>query len=584
MCAYYVYALNMPLSYSFTKTFSVLTLFIAALGQTAHAQTLPPSADPSRQNLPIWKEDDFAKIKQQSQEKQTDNAPSLPNEVANIKFVLKSLVLDGATGFPQNKLQQIYQNDVGTEITLGRLFEIMRAVQQLYYDSGYTLSQVFIPEQNIQDGRIKLQVIEGYVAEVDIDTALIPSDIISGFKSDVLSMYPLNTRKLERLMLILNDRPALDVSSVLSATDSKNAHGKGAVKLTLKQNVNLKVKNKYVEFDNYGSSFSGSGQTTVGMNITRNLPNYSDLLTSFVQTTSAREMRQGYLSYNIPVFGASGTTIHVSSSLTFTEPGGNLDDLDIKGKSGNVSASVSYPIIRQRDQSFIVEAGFDYKNTKTDILDERLSEDRTRAVALQARYSFSDRYKGINILNLKYAQGFDILNERPSGSEELSREDGQSDYKKLEFSASRLQSITAHIDLIGSIRGQYTHDPLLSSEEFGFGGGYLGRGYDPSEIAGDNGIALSLEARYKSMLHIYNTPLNYQLYTFYDFGKIWNIDPSEKGNVSAASFGAGTRVQLSDQYSMDLNFALPLTKSVNNSPKYTDENSPRVLFSFKYQF
>jgi hemolysin activation/secretion protein len=552
--------------------------------QKTNAQSLPSSADPARQNNPLKKENNFSKVEPQDAQNQKAVAPNLPPETANLKFTFKSLKVNGATAFPTSQIEALYKNLIGSEITFSQLVEIMLSLQQMYYDSGYGLSQVYIPSQDIKNGNITFQVVEGYVAEIDIDPKLLDVNLINGFKSSILSMRPLSTKKLERIMLILNDRPGLDVSSLLSTVKQKSTLGNGAVRLTLKQNDTPKNGTRHLGFDNYGSNFSGSGQITAGIDFVKNLPNYSDLALGFTQTTSAREMRQGFLSYTIPMFGVSGTTLNLSSAITFTEPGGNLDVLDIKGLSKNISGSVSYPFIRQRDKTLTLSSGFDVKDTRTDILDERLSEDRIRALFLETKYMFSDNLFGINILNAKYSQGFDILGARESGSIDLSREQGRSDFKKLDLSATRLQSITNSIDILATARGQYTSDPLLSSEEFGFGGATMGRGYDPSEIAGDKGVSFSIEARRKGTLNLSNQSLNYQIYGFYDFGKIWNIDPSSKNKISAASLGIGTRMFFSNKYQIDINLAMPLTKSVENPPKYSDKDSPRLLFSTKYDF
>ena len=112
-----------------------------------------------------------------------------------------------------------------------------------------------------------------------------------------------------------------------------------------------------------------------------------------------------------------------------------------------------------------------------------------------------------------------------------------------------------------------------------FGGGQMGRGNDPSEITGDKGIAATIEIRKNITLPKFDAAI--QGYTFYDFGKVWNIDPSAKDRISAASSGVGVRVGLSSGWSADLNAAIPLTKNPENPPKYVNGQSPRILFSLQ---
>src|SRR5690606_6920501 len=99
----------------------------------------------------------------------------------------------------------------------------------------------------------------------------------------------------------------------------------------------------------------------------------------------------------------------------------------------------------------------------------------------------------------------------------------------------------------------------------GVGGIGFGRGYDPSEVTGDHGIAAKVELQWKEPI-TFNTPFinSYQLYGFYDIGRVWNEDAttSAQKRDSVASAGAGLRFDLN--YDMEGGFAVafPLTREV----------------------
>ncbi len=573
----------MALPYFSWKHLVLMTGVLFFAGRYCYAQNVPSSADPGRQSSPIEKrQDQFPDIKPFDPSVQRARAPDLSPETAQATFIFNSLTITGAQAFTPETLGSYYQRYLGQEITVSQLFDVLTDIQQLYQDHGYTISKVSMPEQNIKSGHIIFNVIEGYVGKVDIDPEIISSDLIDSFSQDVLAMRPLNTIRLERLMLILNDRPQLDVAAVISAADDQLP---GAVKITLKPLNTNEPLTRYIGFDNHGSNFTGSGQVTAGGNFSQGLPNYSDLDLFLIQTTSAQEMRQAGAAYHLPVFGISGAMLNISSNMTRTEPGDTLDVLDVQGKSTSITAALSYPLIRQREEAWIVSAGLSYKNVLTNILQDRLFDDRTRSLFIDTKYSFSDRYLGLNAFQASYHQGFNILGARETGSIDLSREAGRSDFRKVEISASRLQQLTGSFDLLGRVKGQYAWNPLLSSEEFGFGGSDLGRGYDPSELTGDKGVSASLELRYRNNLNFQGQrPWVYQLYGFYDIGKVWNIDPGSKNTVSGASAGLGARLWINDDYQFDLNLSAPLTNPADNPPQYANGSSPRALLSFKYQF
>jgi hemolysin activation/secretion protein len=118
-------------------------------------------------------------------------------------------------------------------------------------------------------------------------------------------------------------------------------------------------------------------------------------------------------------------------------------------------------------------------------------------------------------------------------------------------------------------------DDLLTSEQFGVGGSNFGRGYDDSEIIGDNGYAGKAELQYNEHLGLtYADTL--QPYGFFDYGEVSNRHAlsGEKKEQSLASTGVGLRIKLTNNFSGQLEIAQPLTKDVA-----TEQNKdPRFFF------
>ena len=90
--------------------------------------------------------------------------------------------------------------------------------------------------------------------------------------------------------------------------------------------------------------------------------------------------------------------------------------------------------------------------------------------------------------------------------------------------------------------GQIAGGPLLSSQECGYGGTSIGRGFEPSVISGDDCFSALGELRYDISTEAMGLK-KLQPYAFADYGSIWNIDPpiGTAAHDSAASVGAGIR-------------------------------------------
>lgn len=554
----------------------------AALAQAVSTQ-IPPSGEAGRQPTPLEeRREDFTSTRP-AEPDVVIRPPALDPALAAQTFTLRSLTVNGANAFPAAELQALYARDLGQTITVARLFDILTDIQKLYHAAGYTLSKVSLPEQDIARGDVVFEVIEGYVAEVVIDDGLIPAPILEAFQRDVLAMQPLNVVRLERLLLLLNDRPGLSVGSILSPMPSDGqSYPPGAVRLSLQKNNYKPSSLGYLDINNHGSNFTGPVQLTGALMLDERLPNYSDLTMYYTQAASSQEMRQGGVEYNLPLAGLSGLIGSFRAGRTVTEPGENLDILDVTGSSVFYSAGLSYPLIRQRDRSLYVGVDFNYKNSYTDLLQEALFRDRIRSVSWDVGYSFSDRFYGLNICGLKVVQGLNILGAAANSADDLSRPEGKSSFTKAEFSAARLQAVTPHISILGSLKGQYTNTPLLSGEEFGFGGSQIGRGYDIAEISGDNGVSASFEVRYADLIG--GPFIASDVYAFYDMGKVWNIDPLSKDKQSAHSAGLGLRGEMPAGLSMDVTLAFPLTKAIDSPPHYSNESGPRFMFSLRQNF
>ncbi len=550
----------------------------------AFAQTNLGPADPARIK------DRAAPASQEWQKLET--APVSPKAVTfvpegadTIRFTLRSLTIEGMTAYTDAQVEPFYKEYLGTEISAAILFKIMEGIQQKYLDEGYTLTKVVIPNQKIEDGNARLQVVEGHVSEIEIDPSIKDSPAIRQAREKILLMRPLNTLMLERLLLVLNDLPDLNVSAILASPKETGPRDRkpGSVRLILQRN---EVPYSYgdVAFDNHGSVFAGPYQGRVLGRLPHVGLNYSELSALFLGSVPLQEQKFVSLHYALPIFGVSGAKLDLGATVARTEPGSDLDILDVRGQSKSFSAQISYPLIKQRAHNLVIDGGIEFKNSKTDLLDDELYDDRQRIVGIGGSYRFSDSFKGLNIIDLHLYKGLDILGVREKGSDRLSRLDGRPDFTKVNFSAGRLQALPHEFEAYVMLSGQYTAVPLLSSEEFGFGGGSIGRGYNPSEIAGDKGVAVSFEVRAKKIYFTGNRGLVLQPYGFFDIGKVWNIDFGDTTAMSAASAGAGIRFNINNIWDSDVSLAFPLTQDAENPPKYAHEEGPRLLFSLSRKF
>jgi hemolysin activation/secretion protein len=479
-------------------------------------------------------------------------------EMEKVKFILKEIIVEGTTVYQGSDFLPFYEQFLGKEISLAKVYEVAGAITAKYRNDGYLLSRANVPAQRIKDGVVRIQVIEGFVDKIEIEGMVEGrKEQLWAYLDKIEASRPLQVKVLERYLLLVDDLPGVTVESVL--TPSKETPGAANLTLLLKH----KTVDGYASLDNRGSRFNGPIQGSAGGNLNSILGLYEQTGFNFVTTEPTSELIY-FNGKHEQQIGGEGTKILLSGSLSRTEPGSTLETFNVEGDSSTISALISHPFIRSREKNLSGRFGFLVRNSETDILGSLSSRDRLRVFSLGFSYDFVDKFRGVSLLALQFSQGANIFNATESGSANLSRTQGKSDFSKISANLWRRQNISHGFSFLVEATGQYAFDTLLASEEFGFGGAQFGRGYDSSEISGDHGASVKVELQYfhkvgKKYLK------SLQPYGFYDYGSVWqkgNDFTGSSRHSSLSSVGGGIRFSLTDWLSGYVEAAKPLDDQV----------------------
>jgi hemolysin activation/secretion protein len=500
-----------------------------------------------------------------------ERAPTrAPAGADRIRFVLRELTLDGVTAYPPGELESLYVDSIGEEIALTDIYRIAEAIQRRYRDDGYFLTRVLVPAQTAREGRFQLKVLEGYIDDIELegDLGLVQS-LVQGYLDRILEERPLRLATLERILLLVDDVPGLQISSVLRPSPGQV----GAAQLLTR--VERKAADGLAVIDNYGNEFSGIVQTALGGSLNAFTPwgerlTLVGLISDPIHGFDGNErVGLGILGWKI---GTSGLFVEITGSYGVSAPGFTVEAFDFESTTVLVSALVGYPLIRSRDLNLTAQAGFDVVNTDTDFFDgETFSRDRLRVLHATIRSDFRDAWDGSSAVDVQFRQGLPILDASEKGDDFLSREDGTGVSTVVRGSVSRLQSVVegielagaaASISLYGTVAAQYAFTDLLSDEEFDAGATRYGRGYDSAEISGDHGVGMTFELQFNHLLK-FDYLDRYQAFGFYDLGRVWDRGPGENDYLS--STGVGLRASPVDFFSLELQVAKPISRPTQRS-------------------
>ena len=125
--------------------------------------------------------------------------------------------VDGVTVYPAAEIRADYADLLGTEITLARVYELAAALTRKYRNDGYVLSQVVVPQQAIRAGSVRLQAIEGHVANVRIEGEVLgPRADLDAYTDRIRASRPLRAADLERYLLLVNELAGVTARATLS--------------------------------------------------------------------------------------------------------------------------------------------------------------------------------------------------------------------------------------------------------------------------------------------------------------------------------------------------------------------------------
>lgn len=503
-------------------------------------------------------------------------APDVLGPNANkISFVLKKINLKGIHVFTEKQLLPLYQDKLNKKITVTELQAIADKITQFYHANHYILSQAILVPQKIKDGIVTIQVLEGYVAHINvIGMPRRAKELIQAMGDHVLKSSPLRSEVLEENLLLINDLPGVSVKAVLEPSKTPGAADINLVAQTV-------PVNGFLSYDNYNTRYTGPHEITTALGFNSMVRPGDQTQFDFTRTSVFKELYTVDVFHETPI-GTRGAKLKFETSIIETDSGFTLKPFDVIGRTKIYSVVMREPLIRSRDTNFTLRQGFNYLDSQSSILGTPSYFDHIRTFQVGAIFNNTDRWKGNNSFTTNLTQGLPLFGSTPGGAILVSRQGASSNFTKVTLQATRLQGLFGRFSLLGIFSGQYSCNPLLTAEQFGFGGSSLGRGYNNSEIIGDKGIAGSVE------LHMDTFPglafFQYvQFYGFYDVGKVWSQPiPAvsiSSFSASAASTGVGAQLLFNKHLSANTFLAKPLTRKLSTAVAI-HQNSSRPQFFF----
>ncbi|MGC1093959.1 MAG: POTRA domain-containing protein [Pseudolabrys sp.] len=484
-------------------------------------------------------------------------------------FKLRAVSVEGASVIASDAIAETYTSFLGKTVSQADLVAIAGSITEQYRTSGYSLSRAVILPQDIKDGRIRVKVIEGFIAEIVLKGDDVDRFGIRPVLERVIGERPSQLKTLERQLLLANNIPGVRVTDT-ALEEIGRASGKFRLIVWVKTWRIFAA----LGVDNQGADAVGPYEAFATAGFNSYFLQGDNLSLSASSTPFAlREFAFGRLSYDTPV-GTDGARVGFNALYSNVAPGDVRQQVDNHSITETFEAKASVVPLETRKSSLWLTGIFGFSDNSERDNSGMIYKDHLRYVSLTADYKLQDNFAGWNYLSVTARQGLTILGASSKDDDFLSRAGASGNFSLLNFSFTRLQQFSDVWSIKASVNGQWAGGPLLISQQF-----YLGdAAYGPGFYSGDSGIYGYAEMRFDKSVS--NDILKgYQLYGFFDKGAVWSFN--NNGQVlSIASVGAGIRFFLADQWQAGLGFAVP----VHQGTTANDVNSVRAIFSLSKSF
>lgn len=541
-----------------------MALGVALLHFSPAAQAqVPPDAGQTLQQLqpPIAAPRESQPLKIQAP---LDSAPIAPGGAA---VILNTVKLSGNSVFSEETLRAALGDVTGKTFDLAGLRGLAQRITDVYQAGGYPFARAILPPQDLANGDLRIEVIEGRYGVVQAqgdDSGLARQ--ATAFLDGLLPGSVIASAPLERAALLLDDLPGIQTSATMRP-GTQAGTGDLIVQVARDQRVRGDIG-----LDNAGSRYTGKNRVRANVDI--NSPFLLGDQLTVRALLSEEKLWLGSLGYSLPL-GTSGLRGNVGYSHTSYELAKEFASLHANGTAKVASAGLSYPILRSQKANLTLIATYQSKDLHDNRDSTRTYESKSsQSMPLALQFDYRDAFDGITYGSASWTPGKLKLDAGLTAVDDY-KSNGR--FHKVNLDVVRLQSLPAGFNLMAHLSWQQANKNLDSSEKLSLGGASGVRAYPSGEATGDEGGLAQLELRYDAGAY---TP-----YAFMDAGRITvNAKPVVAGDNrrSLSGGGLGLRYQ---RHAWSADVALAWRSLGGRSLSETNSDpKPRVWLNVEYRF
>ncbi|MBN8506717.1 MAG: ShlB/FhaC/HecB family hemolysin secretion/activation protein [Burkholderiales bacterium] len=502
-------------------------------------------------------------------------APTAP-AARPLSVEVQGYEVEGNTLLPAAQIQARLSGLTGAR-TMVQLRDAAAAVQELYRRAGYGGVVAFLPEQNLQSGRVKIRIVEGRLQRIEVtgNQHFSRDNVQGGLPALRVGETP-EVRRIDAQIQMINENPAKQVQVLLQP-------GSDPASIAAKVTVNEgPIRRGHLRLDNTGGDRTGRYRLAGGWQHA-DLTGRDDVLNLEAASSPGhwKAVRVVSAGYRLPFYDQAmvldGYALwsDVDGGTTQTAAG----DLAFSGKGRVAGLRLSRYLQRRGNVDQRFQLGFDHRDYLNDCAIAGLPAGAcgsagvsVRVQPLMAGYTLQAAGRERVAFNAQLVFNPGWGGQRASAADfDSVRSGAKPRYAVVRMTGSFRAPLEelGHLELRGSL--QWANRPLIPGEAFGLGGAYSLRGFEERELIGDGGLLLGAEAVSRNLLDGLGSGegaprTRLQLLAFIEGGFLRNRDaaPCQIGQRSCRMGAVGVGLRAAHE---DTTLRLDLGRAMSEGPQ-----------------
>lgn len=498
------------------------------------------------------------------------------------RFEIRRFIFDGATLISREQLESATAGFTGPSRTFADVQRALETLERAYSDAGYNAVQIVLPEQELDRGEIRFQIVEAKIGRVLVEGNKHFDE--ANIRASVPSLQPgtsPNIHQISRNLRVANENPAKQATVLL-----RSGQEEATVDAVLRV-VDEPPTKFSVTVDNTGNAQTGRLRVGVGVQ-NANAFGFDDVLTAqyvtapytdYVDSNGDVNRLSVLPSRKVTVVGAGyrrplyrlGDSVDFSAGYSNVNSGIVAGLFNITGRGIILGARYTRNFDKLGDYEHRAAFSVDYRSYENKGV--RLAGDDTNTqlipdvvvhpvtILYSGLYRLQDSETGFSVgISKNFAGG----NDGRGASFCASRNNGigecaDANYEILKWAINHNRALPADWQMRVAINGQYTKEMLVTGEQFGVGGADSVRGFFEREITNDVG--------YRGTLEVYTPDFGgwtgisgarTRALAFYDFGGVQRNKPgpAEAHATHVWSTGVGLRFSRGTNLAFRVDFGI----------------------------